>query len=390
MNLSEKYEAWKDEFDFRFIHRDKNIGEGSYIPIQEYNYDTKQASVGDGTINMAEYIQLCLIAGQYLEALRVVRSVRRLEEAAFRFFKERCPVVEEKQAGFFIRDDIKVGGTYCEIRGWIPDGSAMDQLLRLDYEDPCYSPFVSQDQVWNLSAALMGCIAWADDSHPDDLTVLRKEASSLLYDINVWIKKNRYRVINPYLSRIKAFYTKLPPFRVGRWGRKAWRDDHTKMNVKVKRGANNWYYSGGTKAMVETGATGWIDDGGPSIRTWIYKAEVWFLDRIWEPLLIGLAGKEFKHNSYYCYGRAVWYDSKYGVRLGERFNESIRRMKEGEDYYGMPFEWNVAYMAAEGIDTELVRWWAENYPEPAGSGKVKSPVAFLTACAYLKMTGNDL
>ena len=48
MNLNEKYEAWKDEFDFRFIHRDKNIGEGSYIPLQEYDYDTGQAGVGDG------------------------------------------------------------------------------------------------------------------------------------------------------------------------------------------------------------------------------------------------------------------------------------------------------------------------------------------------------
>ena len=75
MNLNDKYEAWKDEFDFRFIHRDKNIGEGSYIPLQEYDYDTGQAGVGDGTINMAEYIQLCLVAGQYLEAIRVVKSV---------------------------------------------------------------------------------------------------------------------------------------------------------------------------------------------------------------------------------------------------------------------------------------------------------------------------
>ena len=62
-------------------------------------------------------------------------------------------------------------------------------------EDPCYSMFVSQDQIWNLNPILK---VLADEG-----SILAKE---LGYDINSYVSDNGYTIYNPYLSWINHYY----------------------------------------------------------------------------------------------------------------------------------------------------------------------------------------
>lgn len=380
-----KYERWKEEFYANFVYIDYECPKGSFIPVQEYNYSTKVCGVGDGTCNMANFLEFLILEKDYKKVKCVLKSLRRLQEAAYNFFLPHCPIIREQQVydGFFLRDDLDPSLEWMEGKGWKPYGSATDQLYTMENEDPCYSPFVSQDQVWNLSPVLLRLVCDGDDPATPDDDGCADLAAQELIAINGFIKDNGYTVYNPYLSWIKHFYTYLVPFKVDYYSRQAYRATKFRMDVKVKRGANNWYYSGGTLGMWKSGTLGYADDGGPSLRTFLYKATVWLLDRVYEPIL-GWFGLEFKHSSYYCYGPAVWYNSGYKKRLGKKFNESIQKMKDGGEY-GEPFEWNVAYLWGEGLDKELVRWWADNYPEPVNEGYVKNPLVYLTAEAWLEM-----
>lgn len=68
-------------------------------------------------------------------------------------------------------------------------------------EDPCYSMFVSQDQIWNLNPILK---VLADEG-----SILAKE---LGYDMNSYVSDNGYTIYNPYLSWINHYYHYCPTF----------------------------------------------------------------------------------------------------------------------------------------------------------------------------------
>ena len=383
MGEKTKYERWREEFFTNFVHVDYGNPKGSFIPVQDYNYSTGERGVGDGTCNMATFLCWLILEKNYKVIKEVLKAIGRLEDSAYEFFEGHSPIIKEegKYDGFFLRDDLFPGTEWMAEAGWTKTTGAASQLVSMENEDPCYSPFVSQDQAWNLSPMLLKLMCDGDDPKLPDDDGCSDEAAKILLRINSYIRDNGYTVYNPYLSWIKHYYEYLPPFATDYYSRQAYREQKFKMSVKVKRGANNWYYSGGTKAMCASAEKGYADDGGPSIRTWAHKAVVLFLDRVWEPIL-GLLGKEFKHNSYYCYGPAIWYSKKYGERLGKKFNESIQRMKDGAEY-GEPFEWNVAYIWGKDLDAELVRWWADNYPEPKREGWAENPSCYLAAEAWL-------
>lgn len=318
---------------------------GTCIPAQAVNIKNNNITciyVGDGTCNLANLMTLIWIKDKVSDESNFITPITidhclntyyRLEETAFKVFKNNWYVSQfGPELGFFVRDDINKNNVV----------SSFNMLVTYADEDPCHSPFVSQDQVWNLNPILAKLASEGND-----------KARYIGLDINNYIAKNGYTIYNPYLSKLIHFYTYCPTFNedeVAPWNRQEDRIINYKPTIKVKRGANNWYYSGGTKAAVKffsnTSSTGGLKFN--SLREVIYKGIVFTLDRIYEPILRAFTGSDFKHNSYYCYAATsgIWYNSKFKRRFIDKFNKSIKTAGTGE-----LFEWNIAPFVVGNSDT---------------------------------------
>lgn len=326
MTIEEKFEKIEEFFWNNFfysINNDSNVGNdsGSNIPYQSIVFTNGSKSlydVGDGTINLANLWTLLWMKEKLglespLNLNHALEVYDRLVEAAYinsgidNWYVEEQGVVD----GFFLRDDI------------LGDGNIKSNLRMLHYkelEDPCHSPFVSQDQVWNMNPILAQLAKEGNE-----------KAKRIGLEINSYIQDNGYTIYNPYLSALVHFHTYLPTFnenKVKSWERQQDRDNHYEPNIKVKRGANNWYYSGGTKAAVRFFSSD-SPTGGlafNSLREFIYKGIVFILDRIYEPVYRLITGSDFKHNSYYCYAATsgIWYNRRYKERFKDRFNGSLK------------------------------------------------------------------
>lgn len=374
MGLDEKYKKWSDLYWSRFIYLGDFSSNGTNIPIERINMDTLSGVVGDGTINMANMLQLLVSMDMNGESIPVsIKDVLytfiRLHINAFDYFSKKFPFLFEGMepvSGFFLRDDINRNDEgFLKATGLKSVISSYGMINTLDGEDPCHSAFVSQDQVWNMSPILMFI---GSDMIIDD--TVKEMASGIGYNINKHIKDNGYTIYNPYLSRIKHFFTYLN-LKEDYENRQNEREEKYRPSVKVKRGANNWYYSGGTSAACDAFKGNSRAFNG-NLRTFLYKGIVFVLDRIWEPVL-NIMGKSFKHNSIYCYGSVsgIWYNGKFGKRVVKRANKELE--KKGE-----MFEPNILFLGnTNGLKWELVRKWLEDYPEPSESGWINSPVEFL-------------
>lgn len=380
MDLGEKYKKWSELYFTRFVCLDKDCAAGTNIPFEKINFSTGEGIVGDGTINMAGLLQLLVAMDRAGEKLPVgigcvLISLMRLENAASDYFSAKFPFLGmSTECGFFLRDDID------------PEDSALKEKLGLKYiisnygmintldgEDPCHSPFVSQDQVWNLNPILM-YIAMAYKNNP-----IGTLAGTVGFAINNYIAENGYTIYNPYLSRIYHFFTYLnlnEPYE----SRQQEREGAYRPKIKVKRGANNWYYSGGTLSCLDAFSVG-SKSYSHNVRTFCHRAVTLFLDRVWDPIL-RIFGASFKINSIYCYAATsgIWYSKGFGKRLADRFNSQLEKD-------GSLFEANVAFIAG---DTDRIKWnlvkeWLEAYPEPKEEGLVESPIEFLYVYNWFKL-----
>lgn len=318
---------------------------GTCIPAQNIyikNNKINYVNIGDGTCNLAYLMTLIWTKGKCNNGSNFQAPITidhclstycRLEETAFEVFEKYWYVAQYGfEPGFFVRDDINQSNIK----------SSFKMLNTPVDEDPCHSSFVSQDQVWNLSPVLAQLAKEGN-----------KRARIIGLDINNYIAKNGYTVYNPYLSKVMHFHTYCPTFnedKVSPWERAEDRIRHYKHTVKVKRGANNWYYSGGTKAAVKffsnTSPTGGLKFN--SLREVIYKGIIFVLDRIYEPILRAFTGSDFKHNSYYCYAATsgIWYNGRFKERFISLFNKSCKTAGDGE-----LFEWNIAPFIVGGSTT---------------------------------------
>ena len=326
MTIEEKFEKIEEFFWVNYFYLligDGTVSNksGSNIPYQSviFNKDgTHYYDVGDGTINLASLWTLLWMKEKLgltspITLQHALEVYDRLVEAAYinsgieNWYVEELGVV----SGFFLRDDIPVHENIKSNLGMLQDGIN---------EDPCHSPFVSQDQVWNMNPILAQLAKEGN-----------QRAKRIGLEINSYIQDNGYTIYNPYLSGFVHFHTYCPTFnenKVKVWERQQDRDNHYKPNIKVKRGANNWYYSGGTKAAVKffsyISPTGGLHFN--SLREIIYKGIVFILDRVYEPAYHLITGSDFKHNSYYCYAATsgIWYNRKYKERFTDRFNSSLK------------------------------------------------------------------
>ena len=321
---------------------------GTCIPAQAVNIKNNNVTciyIGDGTCNLANLMTLIWIKNKvsdesnFITPITIANCINtyyRLEETSFKVFKDTWYVFQSGlEIGFFVRDDINKNNVI----------SSFNMLVNGADEDPCQSSFVSQDQVWNLNPILAQLAKEGNEG-----------ARSIGLDINNYIAKNGYTIYNPYLSKLIHFYTYCPTFNedeVAPWDRQEDRIINYKPTVKVKRGANNWYYSGGTKAAIKffsnPSPTGGLKFN--SLRELIYKGIVFVLDRIYEPIYRVFTDSDFKRNSYYCYAdtSGIWYNKRFKRRFINKFNESIKIAGTGE-----PFEWNIApVISGIGIDINI-------------------------------------
>lgn len=374
MELNKKFELIERQFYENFIKLGEAANQGCNIPYSYYDYDNNSVDVGDGTINIAQYLTFLYYYWKYTnsdsakyEIQQAIGTLERLEKSAYNMYSVTLPGISFPVKGFFIRDDID------DVNGV----TAYKQFYYPNVEDPCFSPFISQDQVWNLNPILAKL---AQEGFTEAAHAGRR--------INGYIVQNGYTIYNPYLSRIVHWHTYCPTFnedKVKPWERQDDREHNYKPMIKVKRGANNWYYSGGTKACFNSFSTGGFTKAGHSIRELAYRATIFVLDRIYEPIYKLITGNDFKHNSYYCYAATsgIWYNNSYKERVKKRFKRSLEsNLKDGSEL----FEVNIAPIV---LDTDNdVRRSLESYlmnvSEPVTTGRVESPLVNLTLYYWWK------
>ena len=349
---------WRD-----FINTEKGTP-GFCIPVlkRDYNTESGDINVGDGTINLALLVALLSVTDDapvgYSDCLD---TLERLGKKAYEYFNLKFEFMDipDYSCGFFVRDDYDYK---TQPVAW----GSYKMLETLESEDPCNSSFTSQDQVWNLNPAL--CWIMENDSS------LRSKAMKIGEGINSYIAENGYTIYNPYLSYIRHFFNYLPSMnekKVAPWERQQDRKDHFKLTDKVKRGANNWYYSGGTSACLQTFRNG-EKTYKKGLRSLLYKIEIAFLDKVYEPVYRFFAKSDFKHNSYYCYGACsgIWYGD-YKKRFLKQFESHI---KKGELFEPNIVPFVISYSDLSDEAKKSLELYFDNLPDFKESGMVESPI----------------
>lgn len=374
MTIEEKYLGWKEIFYKYFINKGDGYKPGTNIPLSSINFKDFLGCSADGTIYLAYYLQYAytlLLIGEDdgTEVANALQTLKRLSDNCYNLFQKYSPeIFYKKEPGFFLRDDITSQDASNYNLNSI--STSYSRGIELKNEDPCESAFVSQDQCWNLLPILRYLM---DEGYP-----LAKE---LGYNIFEYVVRNKHTIYNPYYSQLYHHIIYLPTFnedKVKPWERIEDRKKHLKYKIKVKRGANNWYFSYGFKKAFNI-------FGGDSKTFWSslwYKPFIFLADHVWEPIL-KLFGGEVKNTSYYSMGVGAdaWYDfSNVNKRLINRFNRSLL------DYLNEPFMWQLVFLTnkVEDIDLTPLRSYLINYPEPKLEGEVMNPIPYLVLYNWYK------
>ena len=362
--IEDKFTEWEILFWDKFIVPSKNAKEenGTNIPVAQIYSSTGKGNTGDGTINLANLMIYLWIGGKNeskypIDLIDCLYTLRRLENNAYEYFKEAFPHIfndSDKEniyiEGFFVRDDISEDNV---------DWGNWRMLHTLSNEDPCHSPFVSQDQIWNLNPILSKIML---DNELDETT--REEAREIGYAINNYVKANNYTLYNPYLSYLNHMFSYLPPFKYNTNQRHQDRLKKFKPDIKVKRGANNWYYSGGTSAAWDAFREKKFDYHH-NFRTFLYRGIIFCLDKIYEPLYRLFTNSDFKHNSYYCYGATsgIWYNKNYEKNFLKRFNDSLNEAKGDREEIFESYIAPLVLKDNEDVDVEKLGEYLYLYPK---------------------------
>ncbi len=368
MTLEEKYNGWKEIFNKYFIYLGESSERASYIPLESVNFDNKTGTVGDGTINLSVYLQyaytsLLLDEDDGTNLANGLLTLQRLIDSCYDYFVEKEPnVYFVKEPGFFLRDDIK--SSDANLFNLDSIVGSYSRCIEGIEEDPCHSAFTSQDQNWWL----LPILSFLKEEYPI--------ANDIGYNIFKFVVDNKHTIYNPYYSAIYHNWTYVPDLNSNYWERIDDRNNNLKYKVKVKRGANNWYFSYGFKKAFNT-------FGGDSKTFWSslwYKPFIFLADHIWEPIL-NLFNGTIKNTSYYsmAIGANAWYDfSNHDKRIVKRFNKAL---KNGEVF--MP---QLVFLTdrVEDIDCDLLKDWLCNYSEPTENGTIESPLTFMLLYNWYK------
>lgn len=369
----EKYNDYKDLFELNFIYKGDPEKDGTNIPLCKVNYDNMSGEMGDGTINLSLYIQYVYTRYKLgevdkSEVENTLKTLKRLIDNCYKLFVYKCPnVYFRKENGFFLRDDVDssmaINFHLNDIRTGFTSG-----IERID-EDPCFSPFVSQDQIWNLVPIL---------------AFLSKEfelAKELGKDITEYVVKHKHVIYNPYYSALYHNWTYLHIFDPYE-ERIPERNSKLKYNIKVKRGAYNWYLAYGFKKTFNK-------FGGDSNTFWSslwYKPFIFLADRIYHPYICKWFNLPIKNTSYYSLAVAgdAWYFGDYEQRIVDKFNKSLESNEE-------LFTPQLVFLTSKSmnVNLNLLSNYLDNYPEPTTKGTMNSPLEFMLLYNYYRLLKNN-
>lgn len=149
---------------------------------------------------MAEYLHYLLMESLLGDKtcnnkiLWCLKSLQRLSTSAYEDEKMKNPKVYfVREKGFFLRDDIS--SSSCGLFDAIKIESGYSNGIELENEDPCFSPFVSQDQIWNLLPSLSLLI---DVFKGQEIGNLAKE---ILHDILSYVSDHGHTITIPISVR---------------------------------------------------------------------------------------------------------------------------------------------------------------------------------------------
>lgn len=371
MTILEKYEQYKRIFETYFVAQEKDPSiQGAWIPAEQVVFDgsgtATKAYIGDGTVNLAHLLIYLILSRDNDSIGCCIETLFRLVKGAKESYKMiyRGPIGVD-EPGFFIRDDIscpgiwKVGSVH----------SAWSGSIEGTDEDPCFSPFVSQDQIWNLLPPLAH-IAFEGESR------LSNEALDFIDNVLSYVIDNGHTLYDPYASWLLHQWTYIPTFnedKVKPWERVQDREKHFKYSVKVKRGANNWYFAYGFRKTFENLTGSRCNKFKNFLYSLVYYPLIFVADRIYYPLFERWVGR--KDTSYYnlAWTSGVWYfGTDFWKRAVEKFN------KEGSHWDLIPLMVEENQSRREDVDLKHLKGILESYPEPNTSGcTMDSPIKYL-------------
>ena len=362
MTREEKYKAWEDIFYKYFIYKSNTLSEsGCDLPLASVNFDKLSGFSGDGIIDLSYYIQYAYtkyLLGNREELIDSLLTLQRLQiECYTLFFKKYPNIYFNDEEGFLLRDDIKSSdASKFHLNSVDTSYTRGEELIN---EDPCHSMFISQDQIWNITPILVEIY-----KKLENYKLLCLPGFKMLE----YVIKNKHIIYNPYYTALYHHWTYVPTFdtnRVKPWNRIKDRNTHLKYNIKVKRGANNWYFAYGFRKAYQA-------LGGKCETFWHslwYKPFIFLADRIYHPYICKWLNLPAKNTSYYSLAVAggAWYFGDYESRLIDKFNKSL---ESGELF--MP---QLVFLTdkKDKINLNLLGKWLDNYPEPKEEGNVESP-----------------
>ena len=199
--LWDKYNRIKEVFYRDFVYDSSYTKQASCIPLSSVKNGA--GWVGDGTINLAHYLQFIyteMVLGSKTEddVRNSILVLTRLADTTYDlFFNNNKGIYFKFEKGFFLRDDIH--SEDASKFGLTKISSGYTNGIELKDEDPCFSPFTSQDQIWNLAPIL----AFLSEKGFE-------EARQAGYDIFEYVIRNRHKIYNPYYSALLHHWTFLP------------------------------------------------------------------------------------------------------------------------------------------------------------------------------------
>lgn len=168
--MEEKYEEYLKAFFDSFIFLDKDGETDPYLPgcyIPGSQIINQVLFVGDGTINMSEFAQFLFVrtllndtelpTEVILDGLNT--TLMRLSGGAYEIYKglgtDVCDFYPQnlkltQDYGFWLRDDMESVASFAFKGVDKVESGYSGSVAGTTYEDTCYSPFISQDQVWNM------------------------------------------------------------------------------------------------------------------------------------------------------------------------------------------------------------------------------------------------
>lgn len=319
MTLEDKYNRYLEYYYKYFIHLGPHDSPGCNIPA-EYIFlrdgNVSLTNIGDGTINIAHHLQY--LYSRYLvndnvgdEINNSLLTINRLIDAAYKYYNDKYPELNlTKYDGYFMRDDVSSSMAASYYNSDRVISSYTNSVERID-EDPTWSNVVSQDQLWNLSVPFMIFTKLLHDESINEIT------ESLVSRLFGYVIDHNHTIYNPYLSQIVHDNNFIDFSNTLMENRRRNRSESFNPTIKVKREANNWYYSYGFRRVYDKLTNNRCNRFITVLTSLLYHPLILAADRVYFPIMNRVLGVTRKDNSYYCLATSSgsWYSPRFSNRL---------------------------------------------------------------------------